>query len=218
MKRMVEMQSASKVFFVAAACLAAFAAHGVDDYVMARYMRVDKIGPAQTLTFASADACRPGEYRHDLRKYPQKGQIVPERIADPWWEWDFRECRPVVLVYVNALKKDGHDFDLYGARLILMDESRKVVWHQVIWNVGGQISFDISPRYSLKELVGKVLPETSMREGLVSAPPPPIKNLRLSMVKKLFNREAMERALPLPALGIHGLRALLRANPDDHES
>ena len=93
-------------------CVVAFAAQGVDEYVRARYMRVDKLGPGQTLTFASADACKPGEYRHPLNKYPQKGQIKPERIADPWWEWDLKECRPVVLVYVNALKKGGHAFDL----------------------------------------------------------------------------------------------------------
>ena len=186
----------SRIFLLLAVCVAATAVHGVDDYVRARYMRVDKVGPAQTLTFASADACKPGEYGHKLGKYPQKGQITPERIADPWWEWDLKECRPVVLVYVNAYKDGGHAFDLYGARLILMDEKRRVVWHQVIWNVGGQISFDISPRYSLKEMLGKVLPETPMREGLVSAPlPPPIKDFRQSMVKKLFNAEAMKRAI-----------------------
>ena len=178
------------------ACAVAFAAQGVDEYVRARYMRVDKLGEGQTLTFSSADACRPGEYRHPLNKYPQKGQITPERIADPWWEWDLKECRPVVLVYVNALKKGGHAFDLYGARLILMDDNRRVVWHQTIWNVGGQISFDISPRYSLTDLLGQVLPETPMREGLVSAPPPPpVKDLRRAIAKKLYNPAAMARAI-----------------------
>ena len=33
------------------ACAVAFAAQGVDEYVRARYMRVDKLGEAQTLTF-----------------------------------------------------------------------------------------------------------------------------------------------------------------------
>jgi len=178
------------------ACVFVFAAQGVDEYVRARYMRVDKLGEAQTLTFSSADACRPGEYRHPLKKYPQKGQITPERIADPWWEWDLKECRPVVLVYVNALKQGSHAFDLYGARLILMDDNRRVVWHQTIWNVGGQISFDISPRYSLTDLLGQVLPETPMREGLVSAPPPPpVKDLRRAIAKKLYNPAAMARAI-----------------------
>ena len=162
---------------MAAVSVAVFAAQGVDEYVRARYMRVDKLGPGQTLTFASADACKPGEYRHPLNKYPQKGQIKPERIADPWWEWDLKECRPVVLVYVNALKQGGHAFDLYGARLILMDDNRRVVWHQTIWNVGGQISFDISPRYSLPDLLGPAQPLVTFLRGeleIVShlTPPP----------------------------------------------
>ena len=69
------------------------------EFVSARYMRIDKPGKVETISFGEAYVSSPGEYGHSLDKYAQKGQILPERIPDPWWEWDFGETR--LLSYVE---------------------------------------------------------------------------------------------------------------------
>ena len=152
---------AGVVFGIAGVTWATFV--GCDEFMKARYMRIDKPGAAQTISFRRVDASGPGEYEHPLDKYPQKGQITPERIPDPWWEWDFMTNRAISYVEICADMREGHGYDLLGARLIFMDEHRRVVWHQTINDTDGQISIDVSPRFSLTELCGVVLPETPRR-------------------------------------------------------
>ena len=105
--------------FAAASCIlygmAAMA--GGDEFVSARYMRIDKPGKAETISFGQAYASGPGEYGHSLGKYAQKGQILPERIPDPWWEWDFGTARRLSYVEIQPDLREGHGGDL----------SRKVV-------------------------------------------------------------------------------------------
>jgi len=188
--------NANKISITAICVLLGIAAMaGGDEFVSARYMRIDKQGPAQTITFRRVDASGPGEYEHPLDKYSQKGQILPERILDPWWEWDFGKTRQLSYVEIRADQREGHETDLLGARLIMMDENRRVVWHQLILDADGQISVDVSPRFSLREMLGRTLPETPMREGLVSAPEHSVNIRRKKAVERLFNAEAMARAV-----------------------
>ena len=70
------------------------------------------------------------------------------------------------------------------------------MWHHRIWNTDGQVDYDAGVEFSDHDMLGQTLPEYKVLGNRVSAPlPSPPKDMRLHLVKSLFNPEAMARAI-----------------------
>ena len=184
----------------AAAVCAAFAAKDFGDfYTRAWYMVVDNPGPAKSLSWRVFDVCGPVEHHNDVEKNPAftiRRETAVRRIDTPWMEVNFHTNRPISVIRIRPSRRPGEEFDLYGARIFLLDKNRKIVWHHRIWNTDGQVDYDASHEFSDRDMLGQTLPEYKVVGKRVSAPvEPPPKNMRLHLVKRLFNPAAMERAI-----------------------
>ena len=177
------------------ACVAgtAFAEKDFGDfYTRAWYMVVDNPGPAKSLSWRVFDVCGPAEHHNNVEKNPSftiRRETDVRRIDTPWMEVNFHTNRPISV-------KPGEEFDLYGARIFLLDKNRKIVWHHRIWNTDGQVDYDASAEFSDRDMLGQTLPEYKVVGNRVSAPlSPPPADVRLHLVKGLFNPDAMARAI-----------------------
>ena len=184
------------------ACVAgtAFAEKDFGDfYTRAWYMVVDNPGPAKSLSWRVFDVCGPAEHHNNVEKNPSftiRRETDVRRIDTPWMEVNFHTNRPISVVRIRPSRKPGEEFDLYGARIFLLDRNRKIVWHHRIWNTDGQVDYDASAEFSDRDMLGQTLPEYKAVGHRVSAPlQPPPADMRLHLVKGLFNPEAMARAI-----------------------
>ena len=182
------------------AVAATFAAKDFGDfYTRAWYMVVDNPGPAKSLSWRLFDVCGPVEHHNNVEKNPAftiRRETDVKRIDTPWMEVNFHTNRPIAVIRIRPSRKPGEEFDLYGARIFLLDKDRKIVWHHRIWNTDGQVDYDASHEFSDRDMLGQTLPEYKVLGNRVSAPvTPPPKDMRLHLVKGLFNPEAMERAI-----------------------
>lgn len=181
--------------------------HGAKDfgdfYTRARYLVVDNPGPAKSLTWRIFNVCGQGEYEANIEANPTytiRRETTPRRIDSPWMEIDFHTNKPISTIRIRPSQKRGEEFDLYGARLFLLDKDRKIVWHHRIWNTAGQVDYDAGVEFSDRDMLGQTLPAYAVRGNRVSAPePPPPADLRNHLVNALFNPAAMERAIRFSA-------------------
>ena len=160
---------------------------------------VDNPGPGKSLSWRVFDVCGPAEHHNDVEKNPAftiRRETDVRRVDTPWMEVNFHTNRPISVVRIRPSRKPGEEFDLYGARIFLLDRNRKIVWHHRIWNTDGQVDYDAGVEFSDHDMLGQTLPEYKVLGNRVSAPlPPPPKDMRLHLVKSLFNPEAMARAI-----------------------
>ena len=170
-----------------------------DFYTRAWYMVVDNPGPAKSLSWRVFDVCGPAEHHNNVEKNPSftiRRETDVRRVDTPWMEVNFHTNRPISVVRIRPSRKPGEEFDLYGARIFLLDKNRKIVWHHRIWNTDGQVDYDASAEFSDRDMLGQTLPEYKVVGNRVSAPLPlPPADMRLHLVKGLFNPEAMARAI-----------------------
>ena len=171
-----------------------------DFYTRARYLVIDNPGPAKSLTWKSFLLAGPGNYGEDVEN-PKYGfkirrETSPRRIDSPWMEVDFNTLKPIGAVRIRPSVKPGEGFDLYGARIFLLDSERRIVWHHGVWNPDGQVDYDASEEMSDRDLLGKILPPYEVKGSRVAAPEePPARDMRNHLVKALFNPDAMARAI-----------------------
>ncbi len=188
---------------VAGVALGASAAAGrspAEFYTQARYLVIDNPGPAKSLTWKKFMVAGPDSYGDDVEdgKYGFKirRETSPRRIDSPWMEVDFNASMPISSVRIRPSTRPGEGFDLYGARIFLLDADRRIVWHHSVWNPDGQVDYDASVEMSERDLLGKILPAYEIKGARVSAPEqPPVADMRNHLVKSLFNPEAMARAI-----------------------
>ena len=185
---------------VLVAVSAAFAARDYGDfYTRAWYMVVDNPGPAKSLSWHKFNVCGPAECENDVEKNPAftiRRETDVRRVDTPWMEVNFHTNRPVSVIRIRPSRKPGEEFDLYGARIFLLDRNRKIVWHHHIWNTDGQLDYDAGAEFSDRDMIGQTFPEYKVAGNRVPSPlPPQPKDMRLHLVKSLFNPAAMERAI-----------------------
>ena len=193
------MKHASPLLAAFCIVLACFAKDPADFYTRARYLVVDNPGPAKSLSWNVFNVCGPREYTGDVEKnkaYTIRRETSPRRIPDPWMEVDFHTNKPISSIRIRPSTKPGEAFDLYGARLYLLDAERRIVWHHRVWNVDGQVDYDAGSEFTDRDQLGQVLPPRVTRSGLVSAPEPARPaDLRNHLVNALYNAAAMKRAI-----------------------
>ena len=113
------------------ACVAgtAFAEKDFGDfYTRAWYMVVDNPGPAKSLSWRVFDVCGPAEHHNNVEKNPSftiRRETDVRRVDTPWMEVNFHTNRPISVVRIRPSRKPGEEFDLYGARIFLLDKNRK---------------------------------------------------------------------------------------------
>ena len=181
------MQTKTLIPALVAAVLAvsgtAFAAKDFGDfYTRAWYMVVDNPGPGESLSWRVFDVCGPAEHHNNVEKNPAftiRRETDVRRVDTPWMEVNFHTNRPISVVRIRPSRKPGEEFDLYGARIFLLDRNRKIVWHHRIWNTDGQVDYDAGVEFSDHDMLGQTLPEYKVLGNRVSAPlPPPPKDMR----------------------------------------
>ena len=171
-----------------------------DFYTRAWYLVFDNPGPARSLSWKVFNVAPPGTYGNNIedRKYGYevRRETTPRRIDTPWMEVCFKTNLPISSIRIRPSVVPGEEFDLYGARLYLLDKNRRIVWHHRVWNADGQVDYDAGIEFSDRDQLGQILPRREFRTGLVSAPEPPKPaNMRTHLAKALFNPEALERAI-----------------------
>ena len=171
-----------------------------DFYTRAWYLVVDNPGAGKSLSWKTFNVAGPGSYGQSVEdpklKYEITRETSPRRIDTPWMEVCFKTNLPISSIRIRPSVKPGEEFDLYGARLYLLDKDRRIVWHHRVWNADGQVDYDAGIEFSDRDQLGQILPPRTLRQGLVSAPEPPKPaNLRTHLAKALFNPEALARAI-----------------------
>ena len=171
-----------------------------DFYTRAWYLVVDNPGGGKSLSWKTFNVAVPGSYGQSVEdpklNYAITRETSPRRIDTPWMEVCFKTNLPIASIRIRPSVKPGEEFDLYGARLYLLDKDRRIVWHHRVWNADGQVDYDTGIEFSDRDQLGQVLPPRMFRTGLVSAPEPPKPaNMRTHLAKALFNPEAFARAI-----------------------
>ena len=188
----------SGILFLSTACLGG--KDFGDFYTRAWYLVVDNPGTARSLSWKAFNVATPGSYGNDIEDkkygYEVRRETTPRRIDTPWMEVCFKTNLPISSIRIRPSVKPGEEFDLYGARLYLLDRNRRIVWHHRVWNADGQVDYDAGIEFSDRDQLGQILPRREFRSGLVSAPESPKPaNMRTCLAKALFNPAALERAI-----------------------